>query len=551
MLLWVKAPQICIWGGKVKRYVLSLYFIVLLLVLTVSCSNGVGEKEEPKVQPEEEALQGEAISVTNGMTTDLSLLEKEEELFFSIENGKDSTMNLTGATLDSHSLFVIERQETSDSKDVSRDLSSLVSYYMAEDVFVVLPQDDGKISFSGANIGIETSGSFKIKRLGSNAELKHTKNNDQFFQYDVEETDKNYEKLGYPEYLWPTTLNYYVLDLNSTEWKKYKDQDIAIFQATTKYSKNYGESGAYNYFGLIDTNSITFDDSPAIKGLYSLKDRDYLFLYSFGRRGSSSGDIKFETYFLLPGELKEGGADYSKYVIKDIPFALVLRDEDGFSTDKNYLVTLSNVADMNVLSNFASPFASDCNVKVGENNGEDSGGRGYIRSITKNPDGTLNAEVYMTRVSEDFMVKLNVGDRYGLSQLGEVESLGTISFAKTNESTWVSDNYIDLNDTSKHEINLEGGKSSIILWRVPENDTNKYKLNFTVEGGNGGVGFSQRGSDERWISGGGGSLSSEFSYTLYRTEDTWSNEYFPVGFQTFYNAEGTAKITWWVEKVNN
>lgn len=489
---------------------------------------------------DDETIVGNPIRMTEGSTTNLSQLKAGEAFVVEIEDS-NTTMNLEGATIDS--LFVVEHFDNSGSRGLgtSRGLGDSLSHGDANDVFVILPQEDGRVSFSGSDVGIEGAGQFKIKKLGSNAALKTTKSGNNYFQYKLKNTGINYREQGYPDFMWPTYLNYYVINLNDSTWARYKDQKVVVCQAQNMVARN-GGSETTEDFGLVDIGSILYGNDPSIRGLYDLNGKNFLFIYSFLRTGFvACDDLRFETYILLPDEVQIGAEELT---ILDLPHAVVFRNAEGFSTDKDYVVSLKNVPDFNTLGSYLMTLVSSSNIKVGEHNGDYLNSKGYIQNISRNNDGTYDASVYLTGVSEDFLAKFTVGSHRTI--YNDYGSIG-IREATAEDIALFNEHLLNLEEesglTEKHLIPGADDQFFTVRWAIPENSEDTYEFVLKASG----TGFSQKGTAESWFRGGAGGDAINEKVAIANADNPFEGP-LPEGFIAVYTRDKTDPITWYVTK---
>ncbi len=513
-----------------------LFALISLLFLAVACDqnpeaekpNGNGTIPSPSNQ--------DAIDITDGAVTDLTKINAGEELLVSLENGKDSTLLLEGATIDS--LYVIEKQNGSEPRSLSRDLKGQISqHWSTQDLFVILPQEDGKVSFSGADIGIDDDGEFKIKRLGNIAELKTNGNGDNFFQYKINNTPFNYREEGYPEFLWPTYLNYYVINLNDQKWEKYKDQKVVVYQAIESYALS-GGSETSDSFGVVDIGRIMYGGDIRIRGLYDMNGKDHLYLYSCLRNPfCDHEDLRFETYVLLPKYLEKN----QEFEIGALPLALVF---DVDSTEKkSYVISLRDVPESGLRDELVYTIKSGDKIDIGAHNGENIDSSGFILDL-KTHDGKYDADILVSGIDADFLMKLSYSRYYSL------EEFGKISFRDADESDMAkyNDSLIDLQEeaaSGEHVVNITNDTFWTNRWELPEDDTNTYLMTVDAENS---ICFSDRWGEGGGNGGhGGNTIRSRF---LISNDVDWEIGRYPNGVQSIYPCGESTTITWKVEIVD-
>lgn len=500
-----------------------LFAMIPLLFVVVACNQNPSTPHE------------EAIVVPDGSVTDLTKISAGEEVLFSLKDGKNSTLHLEGATIDS--LYVIEKQDSSAPKGLSRGLENMLSqYWSTQDLFVILPQEDGMVSFSGTDIGIDDDGEFKIKRLGNIAELKTNGNGDNFFQYKINNTLINYREEGIPEFLWPTYLNYYAINLNDQKWEKYKDQKVVVYQAIESYALS-GGSETSDSFGVVDIGNIMYGGDIRIRGLYDLNGRDHLYLYSCLRNPfCDHEDLRFETYVLLPKYLEKNQV----FEIGALPLALVF---DVDSTEKkSYVISLRDVPEAFLRDELVNTIKSGDKIDIGEHNGENIESSGFILDL-KTHDGKYDADILVSGINADFLMKLSYSKYYSLTEFGK------ISFRDANESDIAkyNDSLINLQEEATkgtHVVNITNDTFWTNRWELPENDNNTYLMTVDAEDA---VCFS-----DRWGGGGGnggvGGSTIRSRFVISNNID-WNTGSFPNGVQSIYPCGDSTTITWKVEIV--
>ncbi len=522
-----------------KRYIPLLLLAAFLVLLAVACS--------PEVEASKQEINEDAIEIKNGSVTDLTTFEDGEEKVYQLAAGEsgNAEFHFTGATIDS--LYVIEPIP-----EGAEGSKGGYTWYDGVDwlPYVIVPQPNGEVSISGSKFGLSASGLFKIKKLDSGAKLATNNNGDNYFQYDIDKTRWNYRTEGLHEYFWPRYMNYYVVDLNdsSGKWERYKDQKVVIMQDIVNYS-NEGDIEISHRFGLADPGRILYNEDVSINGLYDLNGRDHVYLYSYMENAYTGSDgFGFETYLLLPKEICLG----KELEVNDIPLAVVFRDDD-FSPENSYVISLNGFQanrDRNVLHELIRTLLYSP-VAVGDNNGRDLPARIHVQNVTKNEDGTANADVLISNISEDFVEKFWIVDRS--FDEGKPEVFGAISFRKANEDDLNLSNAskLDLNamaGTGEHEETLTSEKPFFMHWELPENDNCTYRLTIKAEGVTGISGFGV----DCWERSGLGGDTVEETVIITRDADGENDSIqYPNGFMTIVNngSESTT-VTWELEIIS-
>ena len=506
------------------------FFVISLITLLLVCSMLVSCNHETII--DDDSVSDGATLIAGGVSLNLSSLNDGEEKLFRFENGINGTLYLDGATIDS--LYVIEKQTNSKAIDSSRAVDGkLANNNAASDLFLVLPQEDGKLSFSGVDIGITTSGQFSIKRLGNNANTIRTESGSTIFQYKIENTLFNYRENGFPEFLWPSYLNYYIMNLNDPTWAAYKNQKVVVGQTFITYVDAPGGSETGDHFGLIDIGTITYDSDKSIHGLYDLSGKNCLNIYSFLRTAFAENvDFRFETFILLPDEIEEGGAPLT---IGDLPRAIIFRDD--FTKEKAYIVSYKDVP-ADEKNHLLIDIVESClgirggTVKICEHNGDTLFHSAYVKNVTKHGE-LYDIDMYLSGIDEEFVMKTM------MTQYEPFDDYGEISFVETDDVTWAQDNSIDLSDHSEHSRVLDAGESLSIVWKVPEGDHKLYKL--TVCSEKDGLAI-----ESNWVE---GKTKNSGSRSMGTDEILISNAECPDGFCFVLSNEDGNSITWQVEEL--
>lgn len=513
--------------------VILIFLLISVVLAFVSCS------QEPDSGSGSDSDTDSVIVVDGEITKNLSDLKAGSELIFKLKSGKNSTLNFNGVTIDA--LYVVEKQSaTKASKGAGSGAeNSDLSSHAGKDsgVVAIIPQEDGKVSFSGSDVGVtENEETLKITRLGNIAELKTNGNGDNYFQFKMENTEKDYENEGYPRSEMPSYQNYYTIDLNDEAWAKYKDEKVVVFQAFKSYYIGSGGSKTSDFFGLVDVGKITYGEDRSIQGLYDLKGKDKLYLYSFLRTPFvKHNDLRFETYVLLPNYLDKG----TKLEIKDLPLALVFKTKSA--NKAAYVIELRNVPKTErgngVFGDLVGGLFSGIKYRIDEYNGFSLNAPSYIQTITMHED-KFDADVLVNEVDVDFLVKLKNAQAYNF------ESYGTISFrdASTEDMNLLNQHTIDLETESSkgaQEVAMTRGGSWTINWTLPENSEKTYRL--TVKASPAIAVCRTQGKTGGTGGGGGDTIDAEYLIS--------DNSYCSTGSYTLYAPYQDVTVTWQVAVV--
>ena len=164
-------------------------------------------------------------------------------------------------------------------------------------------------------------------------------------------------------------------------------------------------------------------------------------------------------------------------------------------------------------------------------NGEGKQSTGYVMNITKHGD-KFDADLYLRGIEEDFILEI-YDDNYETNLFGDY---GTISIRETNDTSWPEKNAIDLSTAKGGTTSVKSDKEWTIIWALPENDNNSYRVTFNTEA----IGLSQKWSTYS-VGGGAGRPYSE-NFVISRTENT-------NGFITLYCQSPQEIINWTIEKL--
>ncbi len=468
-----------------KRIALLSFLVILLSIFAVSCKMEVTEPStsvsdttntssntgNASSQTGDDAI----IQIKDGAVTNLKDMKEDEERLFQLAEGEDesSVFYLEGATLGS--LYVLERVSDSDARAVSRDINSeLVSIENSDGLFVILPQGDGKVSFSAKDIGLLKEGLFKLKRVILGSDPKTSANGDLYFEYRIYNTLYNHELAGEAQWLWPTYLRHYFIDFDDPIWSRYKDQKIVLMPQKVYYDSD-GGSITTGCYGLFDSKSFTYDTDPTIQGLYDTTGKEYMNIFSFLRTAdSNSDDHRNQIYLVLPKELT---VDSGPVEIKSLPFAALFKVEEK----KPYVISFTDLVESDMNTILVSGFLSAASMPIlaGEHNGDLFRESGYVIRKVEH-DGKYDADVYLSDIGEDFIVKLS--SMYNDSKT----SFGKISFraATQSEIDYINGITIDPSEEAGkgiQEVALAADECWNINWRVPANDSNLYLLSVSSE----------------------------------------------------------------------
>ena len=406
-------------------------FICLLIIIIFAFSSC--NEASHNTDPQEEGV----INVDNGsLDKNLSSMKAGDELSFRM--GSEGTLNLSGVTLDS--LFSVEF-EASGAKEASHEVrggNSEISRVDKNGPYILLPQSDGEVSFSGSDVGASLDeGTVKLKKIGN--DLRIAKN---YVEYDVLETGIDYRAEGYPEYLHPTYQNYINIDFNTPQWSSFKDKKVVIMQ-NMFYDSPLGEDHSCNYtdrFGLLENGKVIY--SNEIEGLYDLSESedDTLNLYTYLRASYVKGKpLVFRTYLLIPEDVSEEPLDIVGYphVYKFSPN----------NQEKKYEIRLSAIPK----SDFEMVVSSILQGRprytgAGEKgNGQQVGKPLWIKTISENADDNTKMDAVLIYTGGKSSVKEEFIVNYYWRNYAEQDTV----FGKISSG-------IDEGDWGVHEIDLKG-----------------------------------------------------------------------------------------------
>ena len=273
-------------------------FILVVLFLCLSCSSDIesGNTELSDDNDWDKEIENGAEVVRVGSVDSYDVTKsKGNILFFSISAG--DTINLKG--MDTSLLSIEVKADNSGSRGVSE--SSQVTKIISDSnssVYVVVPQNDGTYSLSASEIGIK--GDDVIVKVRKAEKTSSTTAGVFSYQIPVKERTEEAEKGESTKKYW----KFYTVDLNSEEWKDYKDSEIVLTQNSVIHSETGG--GRYSdRIGIMKDGQVKYDQDYS--GLISLKGLDELRIYSYLDVSFMSGDCTLNSYLMLPEKVTAGG----------------------------------------------------------------------------------------------------------------------------------------------------------------------------------------------------------------------------------------------------
>lgn len=362
-------------------------------------------------------------------------------------------------------------------------------------------------------------GYYIIDYLPNDVTLKCTETGNMFFQFKLENTEMNYAESGYGIGSWPTYRNEYNINLSDPIWARYVGKKVVFFQGFKAYCRNSGS---------VSTQNISVQPSTrgGALGVYDLEGIDSFTLTSSISTGFvDAEDLRFETFVLMANEINEGEA----FKITDMPTAIVLKDD--FSSEKAYVITIKNVP-MTPYSNgmfgdMVTLILDGRELYADEYNGEYVNRKAYVMSITRH-GAKYDAEIYVTGLKDDILLTYN-NPHFDYT----FNDYGTVSFAETPDTNWVEDNCIDLSSEPGGEFTLTNEKNWGIIWELPKDDKNSYKV--TIEGDAYVWGHRWNGYGDR--------TGSDKEFIISQYENT-------SGYISLYTDGNPRTITWKIEKIN-
>ena len=365
-------------------------------------------------------------------------------------------------------------------------------------------------------------GRYVVANLANNVTLLRTPRGNMIFQFRLKNTDMNYLESGYPDSSWPTYRNTFNIDLNDYEWAAFKGKKIRLSQEIKYYLPEGGSS---------TSGSLTTQPAGDVQGLYDLKGKSSFSIISEVKTPAvTADDLRYEIGVLLPLELKDGGPAVR---ITEFP-SVVLFDAD-FSPEKAYIISLRDIPETpygnGLFSNLITRFVGGDLIYVESRSGERKDTKGYVMNVSKHGN-KYDADLYITGFEEDFILYFNELD-YNISLYGDY---GTISFKETKDTSWPKNNAIDLSTAKGGSVTVKSDEAWGIVWALPENDDNSYRLTLSSDG----VSLLQTWS--RYGSGGGASQPVNENFIISNTDNT-------NGFIAVYSTSPTSKLTWNIEKL--
>lgn len=368
-------------------------------------------------------------------------------------------------------------------------------------------------------------GRYVMANLPNNVTLLKTASGNMAFQFKLKNTDFDYRQKGYDSSEWPSYTNTFEINLNDPAWSDFKGKRISILQGIRYYNPDGGSSTS----GYL---RVEPDGRGVYNGLYDLSGKNSFRLITEVKTPViDARDLRYEFNILLPVELKDGS---SARRVTELPSA-ILFDAD-FSPEKAYIISIRDVPETpysnGFFSNILTSLLGGEKHYVESRNGDQVESTGYVMNITKH--GTkFDADLFITGIEEDFMIIIN-DLNYDTFLFNDY---GTISFKETSDTTWPEDNCINLSSFKSGETTVTSDKEWTIIWSLPSDDNNSYRLSFSTEA----VGLSNKWG--AFGSSGGAGRPFNDSFIISRTENT-------KGFVTIYSQPEREKLTWTIEKID-
>ena len=366
-------------------------------------------------------------------------------------------------------------------------------------------------------------GRFAVANLPNNVTLLKTPRGNMVFQFKLKNTGINYRDSGYPESDWPRYSNTFTIDLTDSTWAAFRNKKVKLLQGIKRYTSEGGSS---------TSATITAQPAGNMHGLYDLSGKTTVnIIDDLKTPYVDCSDLRYDIMVLLPLEAKVGGPAVR---LTELP-SVVLFDGD-FSPEKAYIISLRDIPETPYSNGF---FSNMITAIVGygvltyaeARNGEGKQSTGYVMNITKHGD-KFDADLYLRGIEEDFILEI-YDDNYETNLFGDY---GTISIRETNDTSWPEKNAIDLSTAKGGTTSVKSDKEWTIIWALPENDNNSYRVTFNTEA----IGLSQKWSTYS-VGGGAGRPYSE-NFVISRTENT-------NGFITLYCQSPQEIINWTIEKL--
>lgn len=442
---------------------------VLIVFFCISCEFNGGSEVESTV---------ETIDASVVESYDVSSM-KGDTLYIKISEG--DSLRLVG--MDAGLISVLVAGDTSSSRNASR-VKEIFSD-SENSIYVIVPDEDGSHSLSAAEIGVKGRDVIVKVRKASPEKLT-SKATIGVFSYRIPEKAKTPEAEKGESSV--TYWKYYKADLTSDEWKAYKDSEVVLAQSTLRYSELGG--GRYSdSIGILKDGEVYYTGD--FSGLIDLSGLDELKIYSFLNVSYMSGDVRLNSYIILPEEVKSGGDEVE---IKGFPHVFKLTGLE--KSEYGYDIIISGIG-----RDYAEKFAERIYVSHLRKTDGTRIGKPVITNYEKEEEG---GKYTLTFHFDEFPLENLILDFSWMDaqKVDDDTVFGKISLRKTESE--VSKVIYDLKEGS-YTLNLKAGQSKTIYYSAV--DDKDYRITFSGDYNRGNLVMVH--SNER----GSGIFNSPFSTT--------------------------------------